>query len=297
MRANGQDAIKEAAAWRLTLSLPVEETLITGFQDGAPLLRWAGSKKKLLPVLLQAAPKDALRYVEPFAGSAVLFLKLMPEAAVLADINPDLIQTYEVVRKSPRRVWRIANSCGTDEASYYQVRALNPKCLTTVERAARFVYLNRFCFNGVYRTNRQGEFNVSRGRGHLGIPPLRVFHEFADRLNRVDLHVADFETTLGMARCGDFAYLDPPYASTGNRDRGEYGTGSFKNDDVLRLANALQGASDRGVKVLLSYTDHRKLLNQLPGWHIKRLTVGRNVAGFSGSRRQAREVLVSNYKW
>ena len=262
-----------------------------------PLLRWAGSKKKLVPQLEQAAPTHMRRYIEPFAGSAVLFLKLHPKKAILSDINESLIDTYQVVRDKPDSVWRIAQSWPTDEAFYYELRAMDPSALSGVRAAARFVYLNRFCFNGVYRTNRQGQFNVARGKGHLGIPTKEMFRAFAERLAGADLRCTDFIKTVARAGAGDFLYLDPPYAVPNTRDRGEYGPGSFKEADLDRLADGLAAASMRGARVLLSYADRPGLEDRFRGWYVKKLEVTRNVCGFVGSRRRAREVLISNYHW
>lgn len=262
-----------------------------------PLLRWAGSKKKLLPLLQRAAPPTMRRYIEPFAGSAVLYLKLRPKSAILSDINEDLIHTYTLVRDNPDAVWRKAAFWPTDEAFYYELRAADPSAMSDKDRAARFVYLNRFCFNGVYRTNQEGRFNVARGKGRLGIPTRQMFRAFAERLQVVDLRCADFLRTVKRAGNGDFVYLDPPYAVPHTRDRGEYGLGSFKQEDLDRLTEGLLAASQRGAKVLLSYSDRLEVEDRFKGWQVRRLEVTRNVCGFVGSRRRAGEVLVSNYAW
>lgn len=262
-----------------------------------PLLRWAGSKKKLLPLLERAAPTQMKRYIEPFAGSAVLFLKLAPERAILSDINLDLIETYRTVSDHPDKVWRRATAWPTTELEYYRVRGMRPSRLSPIGKAARFIYLNRFCFNGVYRTNAKGEFNVARGKGHLSLPSREQFRMFAERLRMADLKCADFCATVARARAGDFIYLDPPYAPTGGRDRGEYGPGSFKAIDLVRLAASLQAAASRGAKILLSYADQESVVALFPGWHVHRLQVTRNVCGFTDARRRAHEVLISNYAW
>lgn len=114
-----------------------------------PLLRWAGSKKKLLPVLLAAAPEHAERYIEPFAGSAVLFLRLGAGNAILGDLNESLIETYRIVQRFPRAVWERASMLGDTPDDYYAIRAVPREHLNAFERAAQFVYLNRYCFNGV----------------------------------------------------------------------------------------------------------------------------------------------------
>lgn len=262
-----------------------------------PLLRWAGSKKKLLPLLQHAAPKTIRRYIEPFAGSAVLFLRLRPKRAILSDINADLIRTYEAVRAKPDVIWKLASSWSTTEDYYYELRAMDEATLSEEARAARFVYLNRFCFNGVYRTNLEGRFNVARGKGHLGIPSREQFRLFAEQLMNVDLRCNDFRKTVARAGRDDFLYLDPPYAGTGSRDRGEYGPGSFKAEDLDRLADSLEAASVRGTRILMSYADQSDVVHRFRGWYIHRLKVARNVCGFADARRTASEVIISNYEW
>ena len=262
-----------------------------------PILRWAGSKKKLLPLLAAATPARFNRYVEPFVGSAILFLRLDAEAALLGDINADLIDTYTTLRDHPRAIWNRVSSMRLDSDYYYDLRSQNPASLPKLDRAARFVYLNRFCFNGVYRTNRNGMFNVARGQGHLYVPDYEVFSAMAKALRRADLRSGDFEAVVNSAQRGDYLYLDPPYALGGKRDRGEYGVGSFREADEDRLVESIQRASRRGVSVLLSYSPSARVIDDLRGWNVRDLTVARNVAGFGGSRRQAQEILVSNYEW
>jgi DNA adenine methylase len=262
-----------------------------------PILRWAGSKKKLLPILKSAAPESFSRYLEPFVGSAVLYLQLPRRPAILGDLNEDLISTYESLREHPRAVWNRLSKMPTEADFYYELRARSSQEMNELDRAARFIYLNRFCFNGVYRTNRQGEFNVARGVGALRIPGWQVVRDFALSIKDVRLCAGDFENMLSRARAGDFIYLDPPYALDGKRDRGEYGMGSFKDGDLNRLAEAMIGADRRGASVLLSYSNHPQLLTKLRGWKVTHLSVFRNVAGFASGRRKADEILVSNYAW
>lgn len=262
-----------------------------------PILRWAGSKKKLLPTLVAATPRQFERYVEPFAGSAVLFLRLPETPALLGDFNADLIETYETVRRHPTRIWQRLSQMSVDPSHYYAVRDQDPAPLGKLAKASRFVYLNRFCFNGVYRTNRQGKFNVARGKGHLFIPELEVFTAFARKLSDAELCCSDFEEIVQRTRRGDFLYLDPPYSSEGRRNRGEYGLGAFADADEARLVRAIRLASNRGVKILLSYSNSPRILSDLRDWNVCNLSVARNVSGFVSDRRVAAEVLVSNYYW
>lgn len=263
----------------------------------APLLRWAGSKKKLLPVLLEAVPNEVQRYIEPFAGSAVLFLRLAAGNAILGDLNESLIETYRIVQRYPRAVWERASMLGDSPDDYYTIRAIPRNHLNAFERAAQFVYLNRYCFNGVYRTNRAGQFNVARGKGHLFMPDLDAFKAFATRLKAADLRCSDFEEILSEAATGDFVYLDPPYALGDKRDRGEYGCNAFREKDEHRLIASLRAADRRGAKILLSYSPASTVLHGLKKWRRHDLTVARNVAGFTSARRSADEILLSNYDW
>jgi DNA adenine methylase len=262
-----------------------------------PLLRWAGSKKKLLPVLLAATPKDAQRYIEPFAGSAVLFMRLGASSAILGDLNQPLIETYSIIQRYPRAVWERASMLADTPEDYYVIRAIPRDLLNAYERAAQFIYLNRYCFNGVYRTNRAGQFNVARGKGHLFMPNLDAFQAFSKRLKAAELRCSDFEEIMTEARSGDFVYLDPPYALGDKRDRGEYGCDAFREKDEQRMVASLRAADRRGAKILLSYSPVTTVLQGLKRWHRHDLKVARNVAGFTSARGSADEVLMSNYDW
>jgi DNA adenine methylase len=262
-----------------------------------PILRWAGSKRKLMPLLTAAAPKDFSRYAEPFVGSAVLFLGLDAPCALLGDLNEDLIDAYITIREHPRAVWNRVSTMSHEPDFYYELRNKSPDSLKALDRAARFVYLNRFCFNGVYRTNKSGRFNVPRGSGKLSIPNLSTFMNFAKALQRAELRCNDFEALVRRTNSGDFLYLDPPYALGEKKDRGEYGAGSFREKDEERLIDAITAASNRGVKVLLSYSPSTFVIEQLRGWQVHKLSVNRSVAGFADARRTADEILISNYGW
>ncbi len=131
----------------------------SGSAWASPLFRWAGSKRKLLPELMAQVPASLTRYVEPFAGSGCLFFALRPEKAILGDINDELIYAYSVIRDHPRLVSRAVHRLRNEKRTYYRLRSQSPNALSPVDRAARFTYLNRHCFNGVYRINRAGCFN------------------------------------------------------------------------------------------------------------------------------------------
>lgn len=268
---------------------------ITGRPGQTPIIRWAGSKKKLLPALQLAAPQQFNTYYEPFFGSGIFFLNLCPQNSVISDLNPHLIQAYEVIKEHPELLWEATNSISADHDVYYDVRGLPWDRLDEISRAARFIYLNRFCFNGVYRTNRQGGFNVSRGKGCLGIPSLDVFRSFSESLQTTNIYCADFESIVNQASAGDFVYLDPPYIDLGKRDRGEYGVDSFKFEDLERLVLCAKAASSRGANVLISYRECPSLISLLSDWYIDRLSVQRSVSCSTTKRKRASEIFLSNY--
>ena len=258
----------------------------------SPVLRWAGSKKKLVPAILSLAPVTYLRYLEPFVGSGCVFAALAPKRAVIGDINDELMFAYSTLRDYPHEVVKTIALFPTDSHTYYSLRAILPNSLGAVTRAARFVYLNRYCFNGVYRTNMSGMFNVPRGTRTGAMPSPETFFHFSDLLKRAKLIRGDFQELLATGRDGDFAYLDPPYVEPGTRFRGEYGYGSFGSDDEDRLISALRSAHSRGVSVVLSY--HDGLAERLPDWRKVRQSVARSVGGFGRSRKLVCEVLYTN---
>lgn len=260
-----------------------------------PVFRWAGSKRQLVPTLIANAPDAFGAYIEPFAGSACLFFALQPERAVLGDFNTALIGAYRVIATAPRAVARVLSAMPTDPAFYYELRSGDAASLSRVERAARFIYLNRFSFNGVYRTNLEGGFNVPRGKKTGSLPTAESLVAVAKTLKNATFVCGDFEKTLRHAKWGDFVYMDPPYRLDETRMRGEYGYGAFSSADLERLAAALVTLDRRGVKFLLSYKYRREFQRSMQGWSLLTQLVRRHVGGFTDRRSKVRESLVANY--
>jgi DNA adenine methylase len=262
---------------------------------GTPLFRWAGSKRQLLPSLMSLMPEHYGRYFEPFFGSGCLFFATHPRTAILGDMNADLMAAYCTLRSHPRLLHRAVTAMPTTSAHYYRLRSLECSALSPIERAARFVYLNRFSFNGVFRCNKSGSFNVPRGTQTGKVPEIKRFSRCAFALRSAELRMTDFEDCVSDAGRGDFVYLDPPYAKTGSRYRGEYGYGSFGVADIDRLLRVLEELDQRGAKFLLSYSYCRDIRPALKWWHSRLILVRRHVAGFRRHRVQNREILISNY--
>jgi DNA adenine methylase len=257
------------------------------------VLRWAGSKRKLLPKLKDYIPEYFERYFEPFMGSGALFFSLSPSKAVLGDLNEDLIEALDVLCKTPVKLHALVSSFPQTKRSYYCLRRSTPK--DKLSRAARFVYLNRLCFNGLYRTNKDNVFNVPYGYGGGELPSLLCFRQAAARLRNATLLPKDFEKTLAFVRKNDFVYLDPPYVYSTRKDRGEYGTGSFSCVDLPRLFAVLTKLNDKGAFFLLSYLDCEDIAPYLGDWHVTRIPVQRQIASFVSKRAIVNELLISNY--
>jgi DNA adenine methylase len=260
-----------------------------------PVLRWAGSKRTLLPKLMERIRStDFNEYVEPFAGSASLFFGVGPQKAYLSDINEELISFYQVLSRHQRQLYRTAKNYKINGGGYYKVRALNPIDLTPVERAARFLFLNHYCFNGLYRTNKLGQFNVPEGRNTGDLPSGAHLYQASTLLRRAKITSNDFETTGRYAKRGCFFYLDPPYDYTGKRDRGEYGTKQFSISDIPRLERMLIHINSKGAKFLLSYQDVPEIHPITKKWQTSYAPVRRQIASFSRYRKLVAEVLVDN---
>jgi DNA adenine methylase len=275
-----------------------DKTTIRSHSSGLairPPLRWAGSKRAVVPKLLEALPPAFDRYIEPFAGSACLFFKLAPRSAILGDINSELISAYRTLRTQPHAVWSYLCALQQNSRAYYKVRRIDGESLTAVQRTVRFLYLNRLCFNGVYRTNRSGHFNVPRGHGAGAGLSLEDLVRIGTRLRRATLVAGDFSTTLALAKRNDFVYLDPPYITARSREAGQYGYDSLAKSDLDRLTTCVVDLDERGVHFLLSFAISDALAEKLPVRQRKNLRVMRHVSGFRRGRRIAREMILSNY--
>jgi DNA adenine methylase len=261
-----------------------------------PFLRWAGSKRKLLPKLIPYWGRGHERYVEPFAGSSALFFAIQPKRALLSDMNPDLIQALKTIRRDPSAVYEQARKEPVDPRNFYRLRALDPSLLTPIERAARFLFLNRFCFNGLYRTDSKGRFNVPfAGQKTGALPSWEQFSTAAKLLKHSTVKCGDFEIVLRLSvRAGDFVYLDPPYAVGNRRIFRQYGAHTFGINDLHRLRAVLQMIEKRGAHFVLSYAYCREAKEAFGGWSSRRVYTHRNISGFARHRRRAAELIVTN---
>lgn len=260
-----------------------------------PLLRWAGSKRQQLPFLEGFWSPTFKRYVEPFAGSAALFFSINPSKARLSDTNASLVQTYRQVRANPDKVASCLAKLPPGKESYYRIRAIAPSALSAPEAAARFIYLNRFCFNGLYRTNLKGNFNVPFGSGKQGqLPDVELLRKFSERLKVVGLACEDFEVALSKCREGDFVYIDPPYAVTNKRIFRQYDSATFGISDLTRLLEKVKQLDKKGIAFVLSYAYEKEFRDMFREWKTFRRRCHRSIAGNAAKRRSVYEAVVTN---
>ena len=258
-------------------------------------LRWAGSKRQLLPILSQHWNTTHKRYVEPFAGSACLFFQLAPERALLGDINQELIRTYWEIKHRVDGVISMLSLLSNSRPEYLRLRAINPETMNRAERAARFIYLNRFCFNGLYRTNSRGDFNVPYGGERSGnLPTSNDLKACSRALRFAKLVRGDFEKVLVQVRLGDFVYMDPPYSVKARRVFNEYDASSFSETDLVRLRQWMEKFANQGIPFLVSYaeSDEAKYLSK--HFECSSAMVRRNICGFADRRVKSRELLIFN---
>jgi DNA adenine methylase len=278
-------------------SVATDRTAVVTGRPLRSIIRWAGSKRKLLPALSRYWRPSYDRYVEPFAGSCSLFFAIAPDRALLADKNADLMHALAVLRRTPGQLYDRVAALRADARTYARWRHRSPSALTSLGKAVRFVYLNRNCFNGIYRTNTDGEFNVPFSASRTGALPSRAEFVACGRLlRRATLRTGDFGATLRRCRKGDFVYVDPPYFVRRRRVFREYGPDAFGLEDFTRLLKHLDSLDARGVTFLLSYADTpsvRRLLKDRE-WRVDGLSVRRNIAGFKEKRVRVEEVLATN---
>jgi DNA adenine methylase len=261
-----------------------------------PFLKWVGGKTSLLSVLLDHVPAQFGRYHEPFVGGGALFFALAPRRACLSDSNAELIHAYTMVRDRAAAVLDALSLHVYERGHFEAVRARDPLSLGAAERAARFIYLNKTCFNGLWRVNRAGRFNVPFGRYRN---PLFCDRDTLERASAVlraaDLSCARFELSLERARPGDFVYLDPPYdpvSKTANFT--SYTPDAFTWDDQQRLAEACMHLDRRGVAFLLSNSATPRIRKLYRGFEQHVVRAPRHISCKADGRGAVDEVLVSN---
>lgn len=287
----------------LATALPLPQPAPVPGRAPAPFVKWVGGKGRILTQLLPLLPPgvELMRHVEPFVGGGAMFFARQPERALLADVNPALIETYRTVRDELEAVIDalvpLAQRHGKEH--YYRARERynGNRRLTDAERAALFIYLNKTCFNGLHRVNRKGEFNVPAGRyKNPRILDEQTLRAASAALQGADIRCTTFEELIDAARPGDFVYFDPPYepkSETANFTT--YARDGFTRDDQRRLHDVFRELDRRGCRLMLSNSDVPFIRYLYRAWRIDTVAAPRAVNCNGRGRGKVSEVVVRNY--
>ncbi len=263
-----------------------------------PFLKWAGGKSRLITQYLPHFPQHYRTYYEPFVGGGAIFFHLQPDHAVLSDVNPELVNVYACIRNQVNDVLEHLEDHARQHKHdyYYRIRALIPS--NPAERAARLIYLNRTCFNGLYRENSKGQFNVPMGRYKKPkICDPALLHAVSQILQPVQIYQQPFEAILDVAGSAqDFVYFDPPYHPiSATSDFTAYSRGAFTADDQTQLAQVFAELANRGVQVMLSNSDCPFIRDLYQNFNIYSIQAARAINSNPQKRGKITEVLVTSW--
>lgn len=266
-----------------------------------PIVKWVGGKRQLIFELIKNMPKCYNRYFEPFIGGGALFFELQPDNAYISDINEELINLYSVVRDNVRGLIENLSKHEVSKEYFLEIRNIDRSEkyaeLSNLERASRFVYLNRTCFNGMYRVNSKGQFNVPFG--YYKNPKIIDENNLLNcstLLKKTEIKCADFSEIVNEVQKGDFVYFDPPYVPLSETSSfTSYTKDGFDIDMQFKLRNICDELDNRGIKFMLSNSD-TELVNELyTNYEIKKVFAYRQINANADGRGKIAEVLVRNY--
>lgn len=265
----------------------------------APIVKWAGGKSRLCDELVARSPRRFRRYFEPFLGGAALYFRLAPRFGVLSDSNADLINMYRCVAWNVEAVIRRLARYRADhsEAHYYRTRERwnrDGELAADVDRAAAFIYLNKTCYNGLWRVNSRGQFNVPVGRyDEPSIFDPAALRAASKLLQRAEIATCHFADAAETARAGDFLYFDPPYHPlTATANFTSYTAGSFGPDDQRQLAETARALVRRGCSVMISNSDTSFIRDLYRGFRIDEVDCSRAINSKATARGPQRELII-----
>lgn len=277
-----------------------QQPLPRSIQDSpisSPIVKWPGGKSKHWNSLKPFIPKSYNTYFEPFLGSAAIFLAIRPTKAILGDLNSELINFYNILSTNYISIYNKLRELPNTKEHYYQVRQSKPK--TKVQKAVRFFYLNKTCYNGLFRTNLKGEFNVPFGNNERKILGDRLNFESVSRaMRRATLLSGDFEDICKTARPHDFIFFDPPY-TVAHQNNGfiKYNATLFAWKDQQRLKLLIDKLTSRGVMVLLTNADHHSIRELYCGYRVSSFNRSSTLSGAIYGRRIVSELVITNYSY
>ena len=270
----------------------------------SPILKWVGGKRQLLPSIVPLLPQNYKTYVEPFLGGGALLFATQPKVALVNDVNEELINVYQVVKNDVEELVSLLKTYDSSSETFYHIRGLDRDVekyasLSAVERAARIIYLNKTCFNGLFRVNRKGQFNVPFGKYKKpNIVNESVLRGVSEYFNSVDITFTskDYLSVLGNVPSDSFVYLDPPYdpvSETANFTG--YAKGGFGRDEQVKLRDACVALNDMGIKFMLSNSATDFIKKLYADFEINIVSANRAVNSDGSKRGKVEEVIVRNY--
>jgi len=272
----------------------------------APFLKWVGGKRQLIPSIVAYLPKNIkeYNYIEPFVGGGAILFYLQPQNAIINDLNKELINVYEVIKNNLDELILDLKNHKNESDYFYQIRALdrndNFEKLNSVQRASRIIFLNKTCFNGLYRVNNAGEFNAPFGRyknpNIVNEPTLKAVHKYLSS-NNIHISSKDYSEILKKLDKKSFVYLDPPYhpISESSNFTG-YIQGGWNSSDQINLKTACDELNKNGIKFLLSNSSSEFIKNLYKDYKIFTVKANRAINSNGADRGEVDEVLIRNYE-
>lgn len=261
-----------------------------------PFVKWAGGKRKLYPVLKELFPPTYKRYYEPFLGGGAVLFSLKPADAIVGDSNPNLIELYDVVKDSVEELILKLSTFQNTLLDYLEVRKLVPE--TKIERAARILYLNKTCFNGLYRENNSGQFNIPYGHHtnfNFEVDNLRAVSSYLIS-NQIQVKNEDWRKCISGVGVGDLVFLDPPYYPVKASSFTKYSQTSLNGTELESLVTEMKRLSDLGAYVIMTNSYCPAVLEAFKDFTIKEITGNWSVgAGSETRKKKITEVVVTTY--
>lgn len=271
----------------------------------SPFLKWVGGKRQIIPEILSQLPKNisSLNYCEPFIGGGALFFHLEPKKAIINDYNDELINVYKVIKNNLEELLIDLKKHENTSEYFYKIRSIDRQPLfdelTNVQHASRIIYLNKTCFNGLYRVNSLGEFNSPFGRytnpNIVNEPVLRAVSKYLNS-SEITILNGDYEKVLNAVTADTFVYLDPPYhpISESSNFTG-YVQGGWTEKHQIRLKKACDDLDKKGVKFLLSNSSAPFIKELYSEYYIHSINANRSINSIGDKRGQIEELLIKNY--
>lgn len=270
----------------------------------APVVKWVGGKRQLLDEITPLLPKRVTNYCEPFLGGGAVLFSIQPSKAIVNDLNADLITVYEVIRDDVEALIESLKKHENTSEYFYTLRDIDRdkasyQSLSKVEKASRLIYLNKTCFNGLFRVNSSGEFNSPFGHyknpNIVNEPVLRAVSKYFNTSN-ITFYSEDFAETLSRVHKGGFVYLDPPYDPVSDTASFTgYNKGGFDRSEQLRLKRCCDELTQRGVKFMLSNSATEFIKELYQEYDITIVKAKRAINADASKRGAIEEVLVRNY--